>query len=181
MRNWNEVAGFIWNVADLLRGDYKPSEYGKVMLPLVVLRRLDCVLEPTKAEVLATYERLKDQAPNLEPFLRKAAGQQFYNTSKLSFGSLLNDPDNLEGNLRAYMGAFSPGSAEVLDKFGFDEQISRLHRAKLLYKVVAKFADIDLHPNAIDNMHMGYLFEELIRRFSEQPMKLRANTSRHAR
>jgi type I restriction enzyme M protein len=160
-------AGFIWSVADLLRGDYKQSEYGKVILPLTVIRRLDCVLEPTKAKVLERAERLKGRVENIEPVLGSVSGEQFYNTSPLDFRRLLDDPSQIAGNLRAYVAGFSSGAREIIDKFGFDVQISRLDRANLLYLVTSKFADIDLHPAAVSNLEMGYLYEELIRRFSE--------------
>jgi type I restriction enzyme M protein len=160
-------AGFIWSVADLLRGDYKQSEYGKVILPLTVLRRLDCVLDATKSAVLARAARLQGQIENVEPVLRSVAGQSFYNTSPLDFGKLLQDPGQLAGNLRAYIAGFSAGAREVLEKFDFDVQITRLERADLLYLVVSRFAEIDLHPERVSNVEMGYLYEELIRRFSE--------------
>ncbi|WP_238447300.1 class I SAM-dependent DNA methyltransferase [Micromonospora sp. 4G55] len=164
----HELANFIWSVADLLRGDYKQSEYGRVILPLTVLRRLDCVLEPTKDAVLAKHAQLKQLGvQNMDPVLRKAAGLSFYNTSEMSFRKLLGDQDHVGLNLRAYIGGFSPGAVDVLEKYGFDTQISRLAEAGLLYQVVAKFADIDLHPDVVSNHQMGYVFEELIRRFSE--------------
>ncbi|HAM23350.1 MAG TPA: restriction endonuclease subunit M, partial [Actinobacteria bacterium] len=156
-------ATFIWSVADLLRGDYKQSEYGKVILPLVVLRRLDCVLEPTKAKVLAEHERHGDR----EAILRKAAGQSFFNTSKLDVRRLLDDPSNVADNLRGYIAGFSSTARDVIEKFDFDVQITRLDKANLLYMVVSKFAEIDLHPVVVSNIEMGYLYEELIRRFSE--------------
>jgi type I restriction enzyme M protein len=156
-------AAFIWSVADLLRGDYKQSEYGRVILPLTVLRRLDCVLEPTKQKVLDQAAKYGDRPELLEA----AAGQQFYNTSKYDFARLLAAPDDLADNLKHYIACFSPGAYDVLDKFGFDTQITRLDRSNLLYLVVSKFADIDLHPDAVSNLEMGYLYEELIRRFSE--------------
>ncbi|WP_307868904.1 class I SAM-dependent DNA methyltransferase [Micromonospora sp. C95] len=164
----HELANFIWSVADLLRGDYKQSEYGRVILPLTVLRRLDCVLEPTKDAVLARHAQLKQLGvQNMDPVLRKTAGLSFYNTSEMSFRRLLGDQDHVALNLRAYIGGFSPGAVDVLDKYGFDPQIARLTEAGLLYQVVAKFADIDLHPDVVSNHQMGYVFEELIRRFSE--------------
>ncbi len=161
-------AAFIWSVADLLRGDYKQSEYGKVILPLTVLRRLDCVLEPTKAAVLDRAEDMRRRrVDNVAPVLENTAGQHFYNTSPLDLPRLLDDPSQLAGNLRAYIAAFSPGAREVLDKFDFDTQITRLARADLLYMVLGRFAGIDLHPDAVSNLEMGYLYEELVRRFSE--------------
>ncbi|MEU8072332.1 class I SAM-dependent DNA methyltransferase [Micromonospora sp. NPDC049151] len=163
-----ELANFIWSVADLLRGDYRQSEYGRVILPMTMLRRLDCVLEPTKDAVLARHKQLKDMGvQNMDPVLRKTAGLSFYNTSEMSFRKLLGDQDHVALNLRAYIGGFSPGAVDVLDKYAFDLQINRLAEAELLYQVVAKFADIDLHPNVVSNHQMGYVFEELIRRFSE--------------
>jgi type I restriction enzyme M protein len=160
-------AAFIWSVADLLRGDYKQSEYGRVILPLVVLRRLDCVLEPTKAAVLKRKAEVEGRIENLEPVLQAAAGQQFFNTSPLDFRRLLDDPTNVADNLRAYIGGFSAAARDVIEKFDFNAQIARLDRGNLLYFVVSRFADIDLHPDAVSNLEMGYLYEELIRKFSE--------------
>jgi type I restriction enzyme M protein len=160
-------AAFIWSVADLLRGDYKQSEYGKVVLPLTVLRRLDCVLEKTKPAVLQRSAQLKSHIENVEPVLENVAGQRFYNTSPLDFRRLLDDPAQIAGNLRGYIAAFSSGARAVLEKFDFDAQIVRLARSDLLYMVLSKFAEIDLHPDAVSNLEMGYLYEELIRRFSE--------------
>ncbi|MEU4779371.1 class I SAM-dependent DNA methyltransferase [Micromonospora sp. NPDC023633] len=163
-----ELTDLIWNVADLLRGDYKRSEYGRVILPLTVLRRLDWVLEPTKDAVLAKHAQLKQLGvQNMDPVLRKAAGLSFYNTSEMSFRKLLGDQDHVALNLRAYIGGFSPGAVDVLEKYGFDAQISRLAEAGLLYQVVAKFVDVDLRPDVVSNHQMGYVFEDLIRRFSE--------------
>ena len=160
-------AAFIWSVADRLRGDYKQSEYGKVILPLTVLRRFDCVLEPTKAAVLERAKSLKGKVDNVGPLLRSVSGEQFYNTSKLDFRRLLDDSDHVAGNLRAYIAGFSSEAREVIDKFDFDIQIAKLDRANLLYQVVGQFADIDLHPDVVSNIEMGYLYEELVRRFSE--------------
>jgi type I restriction enzyme M protein len=160
-------AVFIWSVADLLRGDYKQSEYGKVILPLTVLRRLDCVLEPTKAKVLESQAKYAARSENLDPILIGASGQQFFNTSKLTLPKILDDPGHVADNLLAYVAAFSSGARDVLEKFDFPTQIRRLDRSNLLYKVVAKFCDLDLHPDAVSNLEMGYLYEELVRRFSE--------------
>jgi type I restriction enzyme M protein len=166
-RRINNHAAFIWSIADLLRGDYKQSEYGKVILPLTVLRRLDCVLEPTKAAVLERARKLKGRIENVEPVLESVAGPHFYNTSPLDFRRLLDDPVQIAGSLREYIAGFSPGAREVIDKFDFDVQIARLDRADLLYLVLSRFAEIDLHPSVVSNLEMGYLYEELIRRFSE--------------
>ena len=154
-------------MADLLRGDYKQSEYGRVILPLVVLRRLDCVLEPTKPQVLARRKALAGRIEKDEPVLEHAAGQKFFNTSPLDFRRLLDDPANIADNLRAYIAGFSSAARDVIDKFDFGTQITKLDRANLLFLVVSRFADIDLHPDAVSNLEMGYLYEELVRRFSE--------------
>ena len=132
-----------------------------------MLRRLDCVLEPTKAAVLARYEAIKGSIDNIEPVLCNEAGEQFYNIHQLDIPKLLNDPNQLAANLRAYIAGFSIGARDVLEKFDFDTQIAKLDKANLLYLVIGKFAEIDLHPGAVSNLEMGYLYEELIRRFSE--------------
>ena len=160
-------AAFIWSVADLLRGDYKQSEYGKVIMPFTVLRRLDCVLEPTKDAVLDRYDKMKGRIDNVDPVLCQVAGQQFYNTSKLTFTKLLDDTNQIAANLRAYIAGFSESARDIIEKFGLDTQIEKLAKANLLYQVVGKFAEIDLHPDKVSNLEMGYLYEELIRRFSE--------------
>ena len=167
-RTINNHAAFIWSVADLLRGDYKQSEYGRVILPFTVLRRLDCVLAPTKDEMLAQYDQVKDRVENFDPVLDRLTDiEGLWNTSPFDFRKLLDDPDNLADNLRAYIAGFSPEAREILDKFDFPTQINRLDKANLLYLVVSKFADLDLHPDTVSNLEMGYLYEELIRRFSE--------------
>ncbi|MEJ7844513.1 MAG: class I SAM-dependent DNA methyltransferase [Acidimicrobiales bacterium] len=156
-------AAFIWSVADLLRGDYKQSEYGRVILPFTVLRRLDCVLDPTRAAVLARHARYGDR-PDI---LVGAAGQPFYNTAAVALPRLLDDPTNLADGLRQYVAAFSPAAHDVMAKFDIDTQITRLDRSNLLYQVLGRFCDVDLHPDAVSNTEMGYLYEELVRRFSE--------------
>jgi type I restriction enzyme M protein len=218
-----ELVSFIWSVADLLRGDYKQSEYGKVILPFTVLRRLDCVLEPTKDAVLEEKKRWAGKAIDaarpggqrrrdhgvaappeaqvlvspggqrrrdhgvaappeaqvLVSLLERAAGYSFYNTSRLTLPTVAADPAQVRKNLTAYIGAFSDNAREVLEKYEFDRQIARLDDAGLLYKVTARFAEVDLHPDGeslppgerrgtVSNHQMGYIFEELIRRFSEQ-------------
>jgi type I restriction enzyme M protein len=161
-------SAFIWSVADLLRGDYKQSEYGRVILPFTVLRRLDCVLEPTKGAFLREFERWRDRVRDPEPILREAAGGLgFFNTSRLTFRRLLDDPERIGDNLIEYVNGFSSLAADVMEKFDFRSQVRRLERANLLYQVVGKFCDIDLHPENVSNLEMGYLYEELIRRFSE--------------
>lgn len=161
------LSSFIWSVADLLRGDYKQSDYGKVILPFTVLRRLDCVLEPTKEAVLAEKDKREAAGLNPEPFLLKVSGGLFYNTSPLDLKKLMGDQDNIGENLRSYMQAFSPAVRDIFESFDFHTQIDRLDKAGLLYLITEKFANIDLHPEAIDNAQMGAVFEELIRKFAE--------------
>ena len=162
----NNHAGLIWSIADLLRGDYKQSEYGRVILPLVVLRRLDCVLEPTKEAVLSKLQSLHG-LENVGPVLQAITGTEVHNTSRLTLRAILADPAQAAGNLRAWIAAFDPETRDVIEKFDFDAQIGRLDRARLLYLVLSKVTEVDLHPDRVPNVEMGYLYEELIRRFSE--------------
>ncbi|CAN7260401.1 type I restriction-modification system subunit M [Acidovorax delafieldii] len=165
--NQQSLSAFIWSVADLLRGDYKQSDYGKVILPFTVLRRLDCVLEATKPAVLAELVEKEKLGINPEPFLLRKAGQSFFNTSPLDLQKLLGDPDHIAHNLFSYVQAFSPAVRDVFERFEFHTQVERLAKAGLLYQVAEKFAQIDLHPEAVSNMQMGLVFEELIRKFAE--------------
>ena len=165
--NQPALSSFIWSVADLLRGDYKQSEYGKVILPFTVLRRLDCVLNDTKPEVLAEYAIRQQAGLNPEPFLLRKAGQSFYNTSPLDMKKLMGDQDYIRENLFSYVQAFSPAVRDVFEHFDFHTQVDRLAKANLLYQVTEKFSQIDLHPNRVDNHQMGLVFEELIRKFAE--------------
>jgi type I restriction enzyme M protein len=168
MNDFGSKVSFIWSVADLLRGPYRPNQYRDVMLPMVVLRRLDCVLEPTKEKVLNRLASLKGgSVKNIEPILNRVAGQQFHNTSKLDFNKLKGDPNNIAANLTSYIKAFSSKAREIIEYFGFEEQIAKLDGANRLYLIVSKFCDIDLHPDIVGNMEMGYIFEELIRKFNE--------------
>ena len=161
------LSSFIWSVADLLRGDYKQSEYGKVILPFTVLRRLDCVLEATKADVLAEKAKREKAGLNTEPFLLRKSGQFFYNTSPLDLKKLMGDQDHIGENLRAYMQAFSPAVRDIFESFEFHTQIDKLAKSGLLYMITEKFTTIDLHPDAVSNAEMGAVFEELIRKFAE--------------
>jgi type I restriction enzyme M protein len=161
------LSSFLWSVADLLRGDYKQSEYGKVILPFTVLRRLDCVLETTKPAVLAEKEKREQAGLNPEPFLLRTAQQLFYNTSPLDLKKLMGDQDHIGENLRAYLQAFSPAVRDIFESFEFHTQIDKLAKSGLLYLVTEKFANIDLHPAAVSNAQMGAVFEELIRKFAE--------------
>ena len=154
-------------MADLLRDSFKRAKYPDVILPLTVLRRLDCVLEPTKAKVLETHAKLKGRLENLAPQLCKASGFAFYNTSQFTFERLLQDHAHLAANLRAYINGFSDNMREVLEKFDFGNTISKLDEAGLLFLVLEKFKNIDLHPDKVSNLEMGYVFEELLRKFNE--------------
>ena len=165
--SFTSTASFIWSVADLLRGDYKQSDYGKVILPFTLLRRLECVLEPTRDAVLAEYEARKDLGIPLEVFLTKKSKQSFYNTSKFSLTTLLADPSNLRDNLETYIADFSENSREIFERYKSNEQLAYLDESDLLYKIVEKFANVDLHPDSISNHQMGLVFEELIRKFAE--------------
>jgi type I restriction enzyme M protein len=165
--NFNGIAGFIWSVADLLRGDYKQSDYGKVILPFTLLRRLDCVLEATKADVLAEYNARKHLKVPLDAFLLRKSGLSFYNTSELDFNKLLADANNIHANLLAYLAAFSQEARDIFERYDFQVQIDKLESAGLLYLVVQRFASVNLHPDAVDNHKMGLIFEDLIRRFAE--------------
>jgi type I restriction enzyme M protein len=161
------LSSFIWSVADLLRGDYKQSEYGKVILPFTVLRRLDCVLEETKAAVLVELDKRKKARINPEPFLLKKSGQLFFNTSPLDMKKLMGDQDHIKENLFAYVQAFSPAVRDIFESFDFHTQVDRLAKSNLLYLVAEKFVNIDLHPDKVTNVAMGLVFEELIRKFAE--------------
>lgn len=164
-----QLANFIWSVADLLRGDYKQADYGKVILPFTVLRRLDCVLEPTKQIVMDFYEsKVKSmKLKNPEPLLNQKAGVPFHNISQFTFQKLKEDSDNVAANLKNFINGFSASGREIIEYFNFNDHINRLDEANLLFLIVKKFAEIDLHPDAVSNMEMGYVFEELIRKFSE--------------
>jgi len=165
--NQQTLSAFIWAVADLLRGDYKQSDYGKVILPFTVLRRLDCVLEATKPAVLAEHAAKQKAAVNPEPFLLRKSKQSFYNTSPLDMKKLMGDQDHIRENLYSYIQAFAPAVRDLFERFDFHTQVDRLHKYGLLYQVAEKFSQIDLHPEAVDNHQMGLVFEELIRKFAE--------------
>lgn len=166
--NNRELANFIWSIADLLRGDYKQAEYGKVILPFTVLRRLDCVLEKTKDKVLEKHKSVKKlNEEAMETVLNKVAGYNFHNRSKFDFKKLIADPNNLAMNLHNFINGFSSDAREIIEKFKFDGQITYLDQQDLLFLVVERFAKIDLHPNGVSSMEMGYVFEELIRKFAE--------------
>ena len=167
--NHSEITSFIWGVADLIRDTFKRGKYQDVILPLTVLRRLDCVLAPTKGQVLAVQAKYRGRIENLEPQLRRASGFAFYNTSRYDFDKLLADAPHIAQNLRNYIAGFSPNMREVLEKFDFDNTIAKLDEAGLLFQVVQRFGDpkVNLHPDLVDNFTMGTVFEELIRKFNE--------------
>jgi type I restriction enzyme M protein len=168
VNNFGEKVSFIWSVADLLRGPYRPNQYKDVMLPLTVLRRLDCVLEPTKDKVLDRMKKLEGgKVKNVELILCRVAGVPFYNTSRYTFEKLKGDPNNVAANLTNYIKGFSTRAREIIERFGFEEHIARLDKADRLYLIVSRFCQIDLHPDRVSNIEMGYIFEELIRRFNE--------------
>lgn len=165
--NQQTLSSLIWSVADLLRGDFKQSEYGRVILPFTVLRRLDCVLAPTKQAVLQEHAARQAAGIAFEPFVKRKAGLDFYNVSPLDMGTLMGDQDNIRANLDSYIQGFAPDVRAIFEHFDFAATVERLHRAKLLYLVTEKFARIDLHPSRVDNVQMGLVFEELIRKFAE--------------
>ena len=167
--NVNEKAALIWAIADKLTGVYKPHEYGEVILPLTVIRRFDCILADTKDAVLGKYKSVKT-LPMRDVLLRNAAGGlAFYNTSKFTFEKLLDDPDNIEANFRDYLNGFSENVQNIIEKFKFDGHITTMANKGILYIVIKEFTSVkaNLHPDVISNLEMGYIFEEIIRRFSE--------------
>lgn len=175
LQTHEELKGKIWEIANRLRGPYRPPQYRLVMLPMVVLRRLDCVLEPTKAAVLKEYEKLtaKGTAERaLHRLLGKAADPKrkhpLYNTSAYTFASLLGDSENIAPNLVSYINGFSPDARRIFERFKFADQIEKLDASNRLFTIVKAMAALDLHPDRIDNLQMGYLFEHLIMRFNEQ-------------
>jgi type I restriction enzyme M protein len=165
----SQLASFIWSICNLLRGPYKRNEYRKVILPLTVLRRFDCLLAPTKAQVLAEHDAIKTKPETVvHSLLAKITGRPFYNLSKLDLPKLLDDPDQLAPNLNAYINGFSPNVRAIMERFAFDQQVARMAEKNLLYEVVKAFAAVDLSPARVDNVQMGYVFEELIRIGAEQ-------------
>ncbi len=170
MPDHNYFANLIWQIAELLRGPYRPPQYERVMLPMTVLRRFDCVLAPTKAKVLAEYERRKGGKLNdeaVDTLLNTAAGQRFHNHSPLDFEKLKGDPDHIEKHLVRYIKDFSANARTIFDFFEFENEIEKMREANILYLVVSKFCDVDLHPKSVPNLQMGLIFENLIRRFNE--------------
>ena len=167
-----EISNWIWQIADLLRGPYRPPQYERVMLPMTVLRRFDCVLAPTKEKVLAAYKKNQAKAKPLtgealDKVLSNAAGQRFHNHSPLDFVKLKGDPDHIDKHLVSYINGFSANVRRIFEFFEFGNEIERMRESNILYLVVSKFADVDLHPSNVDNIQMGLAFENLIRKFNE--------------
>ena len=166
--NFREKANFIWSVADILRHDYKQSDYGNVILPLTVLRRLDRVMEQTKEKVLDYLPKTKGMGSEAaELLLKKQAKLPFYNKSKYDFKKLVEDPDHLASNLRNFISGFSKNARDIIQYFAFDENIEKMDKGNILFLVIKKFSEIDLHPDQVANIEMGYIFEELIRKFAD--------------
>lgn len=172
---FDHLIGFIWSIANKLRGPYRPPQYRHVMLPMTVLRRMDCVLEPTKDKVIEQYDKLQAQGHTEEAihkilgrFASEDRSQPLYNISRYTFKKLLADPDNIARNLVTYINGFSPKARDIFEKFKFEQEIEKLENANRLFIIVKEFADLNLHPDEVDNLQMGYVFEELVRKFNEQ-------------
>lgn len=169
---YKKHSDLVWSIANLLRGPYRPPQYRKVMIPLTVLRRLDSVLEETKSDVIKLHAQLsaneKHDVETIEKTINHKFGLAFHNTSKFTFSNLLDDHDKLAINLKAYIAGFSTRARTILEKFKFEEEIERLDEANRLYEIIREFKNVDLHPGRIDNVAMGYIFEDLVRRFNEQ-------------
>ncbi|WP_374457963.1 N-6 DNA methylase [Nocardioides sp.] len=166
-QGFSDKVAFVWRVADKLRGTFKQHEYGSVMLPLLVLRRMDAVLEPTKKAVLDAAAGMSEIGPGQDAILKQVAGQRFYNTSPLTLASMLSDDKNLDQALAGYLRRLSADAYAVMEAYNLDDKIARMHKAGTLYAVLADFADLDLRPSVVGNEAMGYIFEELLRKFSE--------------
>src|SRR6202453_1639440 len=165
----SQLANFIWSICNLLRGPYKRNEYRKVILPLTVLRRFDCLLAPTKAQVLKEHAAIKTKPGGVvRSLLEKMTRRPFSNLSKMDFTRLLDDPNQLAPNLNAYINGFSKNVRDIMERFAFDQQIVRMAEKNLLYEVIKAFSRIDLSSEHVDNVQMGYVFEELIRVGAEQ-------------
>jgi len=165
----NEKANLIWSVADKLTGVYKPHEYGDVILPLTVLKRFDSVLADTKKKVLEASKKYPKTFAQRDFILKETSGQNFYNTSEYDFKKLLDDPANIETNLYNYINGYSKEVVDIIENFDLDRHIKRMANNKILYTVIEAFnqKNANLHPNEVSNIEMGYIFEEIIRRFSE--------------
>lgn len=167
MNSFNEISNFVWSITELICDVYKRSKYQDVILPFTVLRRIDCVLEPTKDQVLEVYNKYRNEPDDLSLLLSNASGYAFYNTSEYTFSRLLDDPQNIAHNLHTYINGFSDNIREVIENFDFNSTISKLDKAGLLHMIVEKFNAVDLHPDVVGNIEMGYIFEDLIRKFND--------------
>lgn len=167
MENFNQKTSMIWNIADILRGGWKQHEYQDVILPLVVLKRLDSILANTKPQVLEKYNEYKRKVNDLDPILKRTSGAAFYNVSDYDFKTLLGEPKQLARNFKQYINGYSKNIQDIFEKFDFDKQLERLEGGKLLFLVIQELNKVDLHPSAVDNYQMGHVFEELLRKFSE--------------
>lgn len=159
-----QEANFIWSIASTLRGTYGSDRYKSVIIPMVIIRRFECALEKTKDNVVAQYKKMPNYPAKA---MCKLSGYQFYNTSEFNLARLLNDSSNIAENFRSYIKGFSSNVQEIIRGLRFDNEITELDESDLLYNIVKAFSEIDLHPERIDNIKMGYIFEELIRKFSE--------------
>jgi type I restriction enzyme M protein len=167
MNNHQEISSFVWNVCDdVLRGLFKQHEYGDVILPFLVLRRLDCVIEPKKDEIIELYNELKDEV-DPTPIIKKQTGLKFFNHSNYDLQRLMGDPNGLKVNFPNYISGFSQNVFEILENFQLEKPVEKLLKNNKLYLLIDKFTEIDLHPNKVDNHTMGQVFEELLRKFSE--------------
>ena len=168
MSTYQEISSFIWKVCDdELRGLFKPHEYGDVILPFVVLRRLDCLIEPHKDKVVELYESLKNEIDDVYPIIKKKTGLTFYNTSRYDLQRLKSDPNGLKMNFPNYLSGFSENVHQIIENFQLDKPVEKLLKNKKLYSLIDKFTEVDLHPSKVDNHLMGSVFEELLRKFSE--------------
>lgn len=167
MNNFTQTTSFIWNVADTLRNKYLESEYRDVILPMVVIRRFDCILEPTKKNVLDKYNSLKTKIKNIDPVLNNITNVNFNNTSQFTMSTLLNDSTHIKANFTNYINGFSKNIREIIENYDFTKQIEKLEKKNILYAIIKHFSEVDLHPDVISNEQMGYIFENLLRRFSE--------------
>jgi type I restriction enzyme M protein len=168
MSTYQEISSFIWKVCDdELRGLFKPHEYGDVILPFVVLRRLDCLIEPHKDKVVELYESLKNEIDDVYPIIKKKTGLTFYNTSRYDLQRLKSDPNGLKMNFPNYLNGFSENVHQIIENFQLDKPVEKLIKNRKLYSLIDKFTEVDLHPSKVDNHLMGSVFEELLRKFSE--------------
>ena len=167
MENFNQKTSMIWNIADILRGGWKQHEYQDVILPLVVLKRLDSILTDSKEKVLLKYNEYKGKINDLDPILKKTSGVSFYNTSQYNFKNLLGEPKQLAKNFKQYINGYSKNIQDIFEKFDFNKQLERLEGGDLLFYVLQELNKVDLHPSKVDNYQMGHIFEELLRKFSE--------------